>query len=93
MHMHMSINPVFLLHCETCFCITVHTERKRSNEKITCIRFISDSVIEGECCPGPVYHAFITGFMLEVHRKAMLIDVIAVLLTELRVHVRRPFCC
>ena len=88
-HMHMGVDPVLLLHGDACLSIAVHAEWQRRHEQIALAGLGRNPVIDVHSRASPVHHTFVAGLMLEVHGQAVLVNVIAVELAELGIHVGR----
>ena len=85
----MSVDQVLLLHGDAGLSIAVHAEGQCRNEQIALAGLSRNPVIDVHGRSGPVHHALVAGFVLEVHGQTVLVNVIAVEFAELGIHVRR----
>ena len=90
--MYMGVDPVFLFHGDTGLGIAVHTEGQCRHEQIALAGFGCNPVINVHDCSNPIHHAFVAGLVLQMHSQAVLVNVIAVVLAELGIHVGRLLC-
>ena len=74
----MRVDPVLLLHGAAGLCITIHAEGQRCHKQINLTAVARYLVIKLQRGPSPVNHQLIAGFMLDMHGKIVLGDIILI---------------
>ena len=72
----MGCNPVFLLHRQECFRITIHAERQGRDKQITASTGVSVRIVYMQFCPCSVNHEPVSGLMLDMQRQPVLIHIV-----------------
>ena len=89
----VSIDPRLLLFIQKGFCISVTAVRQDGNEQVCRDQFAGVGVHDSHGISRPVHLHGFTGLVVEMHRSLRLVDIVCVVLVELRGLVWDFSCC